>query len=895
MTTPARSVPARPLPSLRAVLYRLTDKVFLPDPQPGAQSGTVLSNLAEAFGQRNLVMTRALHASLAGLNDEQLEALAPELLNAALSLFGAHKAHIPLFRNFRRTTPQDTYLFYLQRLIAAQDCDPGVPCAVSGDDALWGLSRAPSVTPQAACTYGMFDSELFGGCPVCHRRVGPEELLSREGRQLIASQEKLRWLRKLDLGTDQAATVRELLSGLLARTTPLNSQDRDNLRVLLTECGADALSLLPDKVSQRETLAFVLGSLLNVPGARDAVLERFAEQVRTATDLLRIFDVAGGGDATLVGRLGRPKLPRSLRRAFLAQLEALDARNLTEDLHRHPGLWKRAGEVLHPFEFAQSYPNVALAFAALRGSLPGSDALGEQLRTGRLPGLRAGLSGRLRFNGWAGLTEKALAAGDVPEALRLLSQRPGELGRRLDALLRLTLRGDSEQCDPEQGAPEHLSEVQDSVVQALPKLTTPMLLLLRAHLAARTGEWPVRLVFPKGSAQSFALPDRRDPLPESVTAPLRAAMEAELLRRAALLPRYASAVLDARLRDLPMPAAERHAARALVTLPRGARLSLPPGRFARLFVHWMEHESQRVDLDLSAVFYDANWKKLGDCSYTSLRFAGTGAIHSGDLTSAPAPLGASEFIDLDAAALRGAGVRYVVMSVLSYNGVAFEDMAEAFAGYMLRDSADGPVFDARTVEQRYDLRGKEEVSVPLALDLATGDPEAGDGLSMSLHWLDTVPKARTFGHVVGQQVGIYTDALALAASRIIESAGVGARSTLWDLAALHAAARTDEVAVLTETGPELHRRGDDSPAAFLARLNGPGEPSASPLPTGPTLGAYLYRAYSLPPGSQAIALRDDLDALNQAGMTEELDVQSRTFAELLSDLAPEEASGKEPQ
>ena len=879
MTTPARrSVPARKLPSLRAVLYRLTDRVFLPEPLPGAQFSTALNKLGESFGQHNLVMTRALHASLAGLSGEQLAALAPELLNVSLSPLGAQVTHLPLLRNFRNNTPQDTYLFYLQRLIAYRDRDPGVPCAVSGDTALWGLSRAPSVTPQAACTYGMFDPELFGGCPVCHRWVGPDELLGRQARKLEASQEKLRWLRKMDLGTDQTGAVRALLSGLLARITPLSPQDRDDLRVLLSECGAQTLKLLPEKISQRETLAFVLGNLLNVPGAREAVLASFGAQVRTATDLLRIFDAAGGGDAALVGKLGRPKLPRSLRRAFLAHLETLDARTMTEDLHRHPARWKRAGEVLHPFEFAALFPNVAVAFAALRGSVPGQDKLGAGLRASRLPGLTlAGPVARLRFNGWAGLTEKALAAGDVRGAARLLSQRPGELGRRLDALLRLTLRR----------APEQLGEVQASTVAAVPKLTSPMLLLLRAHLAARMQEWPVRLVFPKASAQSFALPDVRDALPAEVTAPLRRAMEAELLRRAALLPRFASAVLDARLRDLPMPAAERHAARALVTLPRGARLTLPPGRFARLFVHWMESDTERVDLDLSAVFYDANWTRLGECSFRELRFAETGAVHSGDLTSAPAPLGASEFMDLDASVLREAGVRYVVMSVLSYNGVAFENMAEAFAGYMLRESAGAQVFDARTVEQRYDLRGQEQVSVPLALDLAGGNPDAGGG--SVLHWLDTVPKARAFGDVVGHQVGVYNDALALAASRIIESAAVGARPTLWDLAALHAAARCDEVTVLGDSGAELHRRGDDSPAAFLARLGSAGESGADPVPPGPVLGAYLYRAYPLPPGSQAVSIRDQVDELTQAGMFGEDGVHRRTFADLLSDLAPLES------
>ena len=42
--------------------------------------------------------------------------------------------------------------------------------------------------------------------------------------------------------------------------------------------------------------------------------------------------------------------------------------------------------------------------------------------------------------------------------------------------------------------------------------------------------------------------------------------------------------------------------------------------------------------------YDSEGGFVGWCDYTRLRFADRAAVHSGDLTSAPAPLGASEFV-----------------------------------------------------------------------------------------------------------------------------------------------------------------------------------------------------------------------------------------------------------
>jgi hypothetical protein len=117
------------------------------------------------------------------------------------------------------------------------------------------------------------------------------------------------------------------------------------------------------------------------------------------------------------------------------------------------------------------------------------------------------------------------------------------------------------------------------------------------------------------------------------------------------------AVIDAELTGLVAPYTERTAARALVTLTRGSTRPLPAGRHLRLFCHWTETAGgPRVDLDLSVAFYNQAWRHVATCDYTSLRV--DGAVHSGDLTSAPPPGGSSEFVDLDVDELAAAGARY---------------------------------------------------------------------------------------------------------------------------------------------------------------------------------------------------------------------------------------------
>ncbi|NEE29907.1 TerD family protein, partial [Streptomyces sp. SID7982] len=183
--------------------------------------------------------------------------------------------------------------------------------------------------------------------------------------------------------------------------------------------------------------------------------------------------------------------------------------------------------------------------------------------------------------------------------------------------------------------------------------------------------------------------------------------------------RFDLAVLDEGLAALAVPSAESAAAKALVAVPRGSTQPLPEGEVLRMFLHWMQPPAETVDLDLSVAFFDADWTYLGLCDYTNLVYRNRVAVHSGDLTSAPAPRGASEYADLDLDGLTRTGVRFAMPVVFSYDNVPFELLPDAFAGFMALPSVDGRVahFDPRTVRQRYDLIGHSRVHVPMVVDV----------------------------------------------------------------------------------------------------------------------------------------------------------------------------------
>lgn len=827
--------------AIETLLLRRQHQVFPGDPRGRAPAPAKTIDALEAgLLDLGFVLSRELGQALRTLPVDVLTTLGPAIEKTLAEELGADRPHVPLFRSFPRLIPRDTRTLYVQRVITYLVQNPLQPC-------LW-CARVDTVHALDPCGHlvcsACWDGANYSACPICYRRLAHDDPFikptaptsivpgSRAGDPGLT-------FKLLHLAADPQAIAEQMLRGLLARATPLSPKDRGDLEVLLAGLGVRVLSVLPPEIPVKEIAAQVFGTLLKDPAAATPTLAAATPYLRNATDVLRVLSVWMGGEADL---LAAPKLrspSRTLRRGFLAALERFPPHLLTEDMLRHAGLWKRLGAQLHPFEQHKKYPNTALAFTVLRRSKPAAnntlrDTV-EQVAAAHPESFQA-VGATLRFRGWAGHLEHALRTDDLESALRLLGQRPGELLRRLDHLLRriTTVR------------PELLPQVLTRLTTATPSVSPALLMTALAQLRSRTAPLPRRVFFPRGNIlKAFGTRDTRPSFSDDVIASATAPLEHELLRRAATLPGFPAAVLDAGLADLVVPFNERTAARSLIAVPRGSNIQIPADQHMRLFVHWTQSENQRVDLDLSVALYDAKWQFRGCCDFTNLVFSDSGATHSGDLTSAPPPLGASEFIDIDAEVLEIEEIRYLVVIVFSYNDIAFDRLPDAFAGFMLRAEMDDEHFDARTVAQRFDLQGETKAMVPLIVDLTT----------RRMRWTDA--KLRTGGGY--HDVGRYRGTLAHLGQDFTAYFGSGARMDMWELACLHAAARCPDVHVRRRDGAiVLYRRGaDESHADFFHRLVD-GEPpdlEQAPLPDTPALLALLRDDLAAATGSEGYALR----------------------------------------
>jgi hypothetical protein len=326
----------------------------------------------------------------------------------------------------------------------------------------------------------------------------------------------------------------------------------------------------------------------------------------------------------------------------------------------------------------------------------------------------------------------------------------------------------------------------------------------------RTPPGDLRLFFPRGgTTRIWTTVDEREPLSADLATALSAVLTGELLRRATALPRIRRAFLDEELSRLAAPGSDRSTSSTLLRMTRGSAQPIPPDDQLRLFLHWVEPAGQRVDLDLSLAVFDQEWRFAGLCDYTRLRLDQDSVVHSGDLTSAPRPLGATEFVDLDLAALRRIGARYVLPVVFSYNNIPFDMLERGFAGVMRQPTE---LFDPAAVEERFDLTGPAKILLPFGVDLHTKE----------LRWYDVNLSAAGYGHNIAR----YAGQIALMAAAIEEVHGAGDRVTLWEICCWHAAARSNEVVVRCADGSVVGylRGASEEVPTFARRLTARLEP-----------------------------------------------------------------------
>ncbi|MFD0147912.1 hypothetical protein ACWGQ4_13280 [Streptomyces sp. NPDC055721] len=546
-----------------------------------------------------------------------------------------------------------------------------------------------------------------------------EEMLAAHDELIAAAGDRLT---VLHLGADADAEVTALYLALAGSTTPLGEEHLRDLAVLAESC-ADGPQ--PETITVRENRAVVNHARLRA-GATPLL--------DTVTDVLRLACALAEGDVTLRESTRFRSLSRPYRRRLLAGLDAVVAASPAKlaDVSAHAEAWKRLGERLHPHEYPY-WPHAAAVFAVARGErkAPSIDSRVEEM----------------------------LGRGDVTAAAELLAAAaPGRLFRALDRLLRGAAEGKEREA------------VLAAAERAAPEVSGRVVLSVREHVQNRAGGSRERRVFVNREGKAWVTDDTRRPLADAVRERLVEMLDAETRRR---LPDPGHVLIDPEVLDVALPLTGRAASAGLGVLPRGS-VSPVEGELLRFFTYWREAR-YTTDLDLSALVLDADYATVTWLSYTAL--TDVEGRHSGDVTAAPD--GASEFIDLRLGAVRGT---FIVPQVHVYSGEGFDQVAEGFFGFMLRESEQrGRPFEPRTVRMKSDLRGPGRVALPLAF-------RRDDEGRWHAHWLHLYLRGEpSANQVEGHRVSIAVLLRGLMGRTSLTVGHLvalmeesGARTTLWD-------------------------------------------------------------------------------------------------------------------
>ena len=481
----------------------------------------------------------------------------------------------------------------------------------------------------------------------------------------------------INLGTEE--TLDEVFTNLLSSKVSFGDADRKDIQFFVDN-DENFYKKFPTSIPNKENLVALTNMVIDHFGYTDVRTENLTNVYKTATDILRLAVALSGGNVSLAEKAKFKHFNKSERRFLLSLLN--NCKNPVEDMLRYKSSWIALGEILHPGDYASRYENAFNAFSKIRS--------GAKIRT------------------WGGRVDEAFEKKNLESLLKLLSSRPGEFCRRLDRVL-----SNFEEKDHE--------KILNTFANVSNGVETTVLIGLMQHMYDRKNVLDSRIFFPKGRiAKAFYRENEQKPICDMSIDRTIDICKKSIVANLSTKETMGKVFIDDSMKNFVFPMVVRNANRTLRPMARGSKMQLKDNAtVARVFLYWHEMpDSYDVDLDLSVILLDSNYKAIGSCYYGNLsdrKVKESGCYHSGDVREAPN--GASEFIDLDFDKLKKFGAMHVLVCVHSFTCQPFSELKEAFVGVMEREKPmDGKIYEPMTVVNRSDLVTEQRTSLAMMVD-----------------------------------------------------------------------------------------------------------------------------------------------------------------------------------
>lgn len=383
-------------------------------------------------------------------------------------------------------------------------------------------------------------------------------------------------------------------------------------------------------------------------------------------------------------------LPKGLRRQVVARLGEVTPGYKADRLVETKTLWRRAMRSFHPYSLGALTPESKRALDIIHANV--------EYKT-----LNSSL-------------EAYLAAGDGERATNLMREHaPGLLLTKLVTLLRIS------------GGKKAAQALALAVEEVGPRAKLSTLISAYNGILS-ANDLHTRVTRTAGVNNSLVARSETSVIPEKARKLVLKAVKSALVAKLAQGPAPTGVV------GTQGPEAVSLITRDLSTgdrvLERGSRMApVGSGDVLRIFGLFTNNQNASGYMDIGVTLLDETCTLLGTCTWSSWAQARAWATYSGDTLVKPGR-SAAEYVDLKLpqVAKHHPTARYAAMTVQSYSGWPMNEV-DFLAGAMFRKGTGrkGQVFDARSVATAFKPTTAALQSVPLVVDLKTGD----------LIWLDS--------------------------------------------------------------------------------------------------------------------------------------------------------------
>jgi stress response protein SCP2 len=483
----------------------------------------------------------------------------------------------------------------------------------------------------------------------------------------------------LSLASDEE--VREYALNLFGANV---SQDKATAQKLVKAAKYLDFKFFGDIKSDEARTAAVLGL-----SKKNSLCDTLTQLKCKPADVLRF--AAGKNDFDLV------KLPHDVKYSNLSWRERVDSLSflskfdfeyLNEAMGMNRGAWNKYFKHIHlqgQKGFANRFKDVCLANFVSEGNRleKAPEAFAPDIKKlikKKIVEVTDG--GTLAYRTFASRIQSAIESKDFEAIQELGNQRPNYILRNLTSVA------------------NGISKKDDArfvkFVKSLLKNASPDVLFSILSIDV-TAKW--RIIDVKGDTRVEAADYNQ------VIAEIQDNIESEIKRRWG----YAGKVdVQGALKDNIVPFLAKN-----TNLARGTKFSVENKDYLYFFCHWIQ-KGGRTDIDTSYLAFDKNWN--AEMVWFGQQ-ANSYIAHSGDITNAPAPNGATEYGKISLNKIP-AKVKYIVPVINVFSGDNFADNQEVKAGFF---GSDEDKFCLTRKHNTFDLNQPASANFPFVFDVEKGE------------------------------------------------------------------------------------------------------------------------------------------------------------------------------